>query len=167
MPRDEHSIARAERSAERALFFAQRDHRRHPYAAPLSARESTLADEGGDEPKKAAAKPPPDDEATVVRGVVAAVDGLREGALHAHTTDAERRRLRLATCPPAAALERSVQGDVATSLATVALLAGCAGLLAGCLASSSRAVAPSPAAAPRASSAASQRVARDMARYAV
>ena len=80
----------------------------------------------------------------------------------ARATAAERRRLRLATCPPAARSSAG-QGDAATSLATVALLTGCAGLLAGCppRRPAPRASPPSPRAS------AAQRVADKMARYAV
>lgn len=148
---EELSSARAARSANRMIHEVQHTTRlaRPPRADPPAwSRDAPPTDEEAaveEAPavvsaRPAAAAPPPADAATTAATLWAAFLEV-ETELYLHLDTEQRRRLRLATCPPHGVVERTVQSGPLSSLATAALAAACLGAV--------LAAATMPAAAPR------------------
>ena len=146
MPVEELSSLSAERSNERmihSLHASARISRPPRMALPLSARATDVVEHKDEETEKRA---PSDDHTESTAPATTKTKGLRsddprtvhslvEGvaaagdALYQYTTPEERTRLRCATAPSHASLQRVVYTNPASCIATTALLATAFGVL--------------------------------------
>ena len=99
---------------------------------PMEGAEGAEGAESAEEVVSARVATTPADPAERVRAFVQSLDAV-EGELYHLLTPEERRRVRLATCPPHGAAERAVQSDPMTSVLGCAAAAACAGALAALL----------------------------------
>lgn len=128
------SSSRADNKFERMLQEVHAQRGPAPAAGmPLSARETEDTPHEVVSARAAAPESGKDDaDETTVRQLLAAIDAM-DGGLYHLTTPYERARVRRATCPPNASLERALQTNPTSSLLASSLLAVAAGVLLGAM----------------------------------